>query len=366
MLSLPGWLVAVLVIEYGVMALAAAGLWCHDVPLAQQAPATQDLRVLVLADMQLSGRTWLAARLCDSYLAMASRLLRLLQRPHLVVNLGDVLDRGRANDTAAWQSALARYRALGWRGERVVPGNHDDGLHDSRTAALRERHEAALGASNWLVPHADEIALVGLDSLATRTRADERGALAFAAALRRAGDVCRRRACVVFVHQPLWRSDSAADCGPLRRARDGARALPNVLGDDYATQAAPYHTRRLLNATQPLLVLSGDDHDVCVVTHPPSRHVPRASVELTVPAASWLQGSDWPGYAVLTFGRAAGLRVEVCFLPARYVVWALLGALAALAGAAEGACERDAQAAGAARLAARLALVACVVLVLEQ
>eukprot|EP00750_Incisomonas_marina_P010375 INCI16267.23.p1 GENE.INCI16267.23~~INCI16267.23.p1 ORF type:complete len:360 (+),score=48.25 INCI16267.23:277-1356(+) len=174
---------------------------------------------------------------------------------------------------------------------------------------------------------------------------------------------------VLLSHVPLYRPPPNAgddQCGPLRPAhkrpiRDGSgTSYQNLLSEDLSLL--------LLRAVRPSLVLSGDDHAACRVTHswvglvpdeadPSILAAPRGSdpensgigsascVEETVPTFSWLMGERSPGFAMLSIpseksvarGTAAGRvplpQVKIVFLPEQlpvYIWYALCGILTAL------------------------------------
>ena len=82
----------------------------------------------------------------------------------------------------------------------------------------------------------------------------------------------------------------------------------------------------------PQLVFSGDDHDRCLYYHVhkgPTDLVYGTNIlktpEVTLPTFSWLQGTSYPGYGLLTVetkGRFTTLRVRVCQLPNQRQIYA--------------------------------------------
>ena len=133
---------------------------------------------------------------------------------------------------------------------------------------------------------------------------------------------------VVFTHIPLWRPDRAQCNESLWR---GKPALRQGFGVSYQNQLSKKASMDVLGL-YPQLVFSGDDHDRCLYYHihqGPTDTVYGTNIlkipEVTVPTFSWLQGTSYPGFGLLTVetkGRHTTLRVRVCQLPNQRMIYA--------------------------------------------
>lgn len=118
---------------------------------------------------------------------------------------------------------------------------------------------------------------------------------------------------------------AAVPGGDILQGGDVARTYQNLVGDQVS--------RYVLDAIQPALVFSGDDHDHCETIHYGHRMHPTASVrgfdtadvpELTVKSMSMLEGVARPGYAWLELGmrdRVPTMEYRPCLLPNQLALW---------------------------------------------
>ncbi|KAL4401411.1 GPI anchor biosynthesis protein [Malassezia pachydermatis] len=152
---------------------------------------------------------------------------------------------------------------------------------------------------------------------------------------------------ILFSHVPLARAASEHSCDvPWRTAIHGVRResqRAHVPGGDilqggdaqrtYQNLVGQAVSQYVLDAIQPALVFSGDDHDHCEAIH--YRHRPASSVhvagfdaqdvpELTVKSMSMLEGVQRPGYAWLELGMEGTqptLQYRPCLLPNQVWLW---------------------------------------------
>ena len=88
---------------------------------------------------------------------------------------------------------------------------------------------------------------------------------------------------ILVSHIPLHRPDHS-DCGPLR----GRRPMMQGYGLSYRNLLPKKASRHLLRAIDPLLILSGDDHDYCQYQHTNEANELRSGpVEITFCTFSW-------------------------------------------------------------------------------
>jgi len=173
-----------------------------------------------------------------------------------------------------------------------------------------------------------------------------------------------RRPRILLTHVPLFRKRSSErQCGPNRPF--SKKDISNSYGTSYQNLLAEDLSQLLLRATRPSLVLSGDDHAACHVTHTwtdliqdTNQNVlrqpveddhatePQVTVEETIPTFSWLMGERYPGFAVLSLPSeevvASDLQrgrrpppplVSILFLPVQlyiYLWYALAGVVTLL------------------------------------
>ncbi|BBG98718.1 Calcineurin-like metallo-phosphoesterase superfamily protein [Prunus dulcis] len=153
-----------------------------------------------------------------------------------------------------------------------LSGNHDIGygiLHSRRAEAIK-RYEKEFGSRN----HRFAVGKVEFIAIDAQTIDD-----------------VQAYPRVLLTHIPLYRQDWT-DCGPIRilRSADGQE----VVYQNYITKES---SKYLLDSIQPVLVLSGHDHDQCHVIHE-SKYGPVG--EYTVGTVSWQQGNLYPSFMYLS------------------------------------------------------------------
>lgn len=305
--------------------------------------------VLVLADPQIldsqsyPGRhpllLWLTRVLVDGYLRKSwNAAMRL--KPDMVIFLGDMMDGGRyALSDEQYEEYYQRFRRI-FRTDPAhslptyyIPGNHDVGLGQSSRSSDRAvaRYTSHFGPLNQVVEVGQHTFILvdapGLvEEEVQRARSghlydgwaerNPSGTIAFVhdLASRRTGQN------VLFTHIPLARPEGAA-CGPFREhdtIREG-------WGSGYQNTLSAQTSQFLLQNTQPLLAMSGDDHDYCEFWHTygtpddftgsPTKSV----MEVTVKSFSMVMGVRNPGFQLLSLSpiRSTGetLATSPCLLP---------------------------------------------------
>ncbi|KAK6914603.1 hypothetical protein RJ641_019720 [Dillenia turbinata] len=103
---------------------------------------------------------------------------------------------------------------------------------------------------------------------------------------------------VLLTHIPLYRPDETY-CGPHRHSPvinqriSGAARDHSIIYQNYITEQT---TKFLLDLLKPVLILSGHDHDQCIVTHSSSGPVK----EHTLGTISWQQGNVYPSFMLMS------------------------------------------------------------------
>ncbi|KAL6140577.1 hypothetical protein ACLB2K_058876 [Fragaria x ananassa] len=154
---------------------------------------------------------------------------------------------------------------------------------------------------------------------------------------------------VLLTHIPLYRQDKT-DCGPNRKSEiinqfsillfHRIVRFPDRREIAYQNYITEESSKYLLDSIQPVLVLSGHDHDQCDVVHK-SKYGPVK--EHTVGTISWQQGNVYPSFMLLsacdfvpsnTSSSEKPVLTQLCFLPVQlhiYICYLSLFVLTVLA-----------------------------------
>ena len=98
---------------------------------------------------------------------------------------------------------------------------------------------------------------------------------------------------IVFSHIPLSRPESAK-CGPLREGSEDAKIRKGV-GPGYQNLLGRQTSNFIVDAIDPIVVFSGDDHDYCDMVHADT-----GVREVTVKSFSPSTGVNRPGFQLLS------------------------------------------------------------------
>ncbi|KAJ2716495.1 hypothetical protein H4R19_000610 [Coemansia spiralis] len=259
----------------------------------------------------------------DIYVRKAYVLLQQLRQPSVAVFLGDLMDGGREWDTDAWLAEYRRYRSIFANrrpdGMEVyeMAGNHDIGIGNTVVEPALERFRWFVGPTNQVF-EAGGHQIILLDTLTLESDRPHmsNSSRQLVERLERERTIGIRKPRVLFSHVPLWRPPGTP-CGPLRQSR---RELADGRGYQFRNLLFQNTTRWLLDAIEPDVVFSGDDHDTCIVEHTVSATGQRVA-EHTVGAFGWACGVPIPSYALLTLrpptagSSSASFDVQHCFLP---------------------------------------------------
>lgn len=321
------WVLVILWCELGTFSWSLRDCAWPDALLSTRSAAVQPEHVLVIADPQIldhrsyPGRNFLLTRLSqfivDWNIRKSWRVTTKL-RPDAVVFLGDMMDGGRFDMPASeYEAYFARFKSIfklpGTVPVYYLPGNHDIDLGESEyfSKYARDRFVTHFGPLNQQVSRGNHtLVLLDTPSLVNEDRnraelgmsydqwtATPGGTAQFVQYLR---PDHHKNGIVMFTHIPLHRPDGSS-CGPLRESGTIRRGS----GFGYQNTLSESATRFLLDHVQPMLILSGDDHDYCEYTHTlvpsESRSSERAHVrEVTVKSFSMAMGVRRPGFQLLS------------------------------------------------------------------
>ena len=278
-------------------------------------------RVLIVADPQLTdfysykqsdGLLLEATQfISDFYMKKSFSTIIKDSAPDIIVFLGDLMDGGREIQTdVEYFKEFTRFNHV-FKTDKTesiklfMAGNHDIGISiigDAYKRFIKNfgelNQEVKIGNTN----------LVLLDTIGLLAKADSAQYKNSVEFLHRN----RTGSNILFTHIPLYRKDGMY-CGSLR----GSRSIKQGRGYQYLNLIPQQLSQEILTKIQPVLTLSGDDHDDCVLVHDLDSI---KFVEHTLPTFSWLQGNFNPGYGVIQIthiGNSDEIFSNICFLPSQ-------------------------------------------------
>eukprot|EP00158_Paraphelidium_tribonemae_P002908 Partr_v1_DN25775_c1_g1_i1_m74514 putative Metallophosphoesterase 1 len=113
---------------------------------------------------------------------------------------------------------------------------------------------------------------------------------------------------ILFSHIPLYRPEGSG-CG--NSMRTSLSPIKQAYGYQYQNLISEEISVRVMRLINPVLILSGDDHDHCEYIHVVDD---RSYPEVTLGTFSWMQGNRIPSFGVLTLGPNMH-RLDPCLLP---------------------------------------------------
>lgn len=216
------------------------------------------------------------------------------------------------------QTIYDRFKTIfGMANEEVYIGNHSFVMLDSVSLSNTVNHKINAPSKDFLTKLAEGPAKLPREpspfthKVATSKDAKE-------VVLARPAEVIPDREIprILLTHVPLYRQPHT-DCGPLR---ESPNPISIVAGFQYQNVLASSLSTEILQATKPILVLAGDDHDYCEIFH---KEVSPKVREITVKSISWTMGVRHPGFLLLsawnpagkTFNDADTVQTHLCLLP---------------------------------------------------
>ncbi|XP_057535708.1 uncharacterized protein C630.12 [Amaranthus tricolor] len=320
----------------------------HSLSLGGDVP-NNFMKVAVLTDPQLMDRTShdfpsksfleIAQFYSDLYMRRSFLSSVLPFKPDAILFLGDYFDGGPQLSNKEWQESLSRFKHIFDVGKRArtknlpiyyIPGNHDIGYagHIFHKPEVLERYEGTFGERNYrftigkvdfVVIDAQTIDGNLEDDVPSFTRFFVDGVSMNVSSNPR----------VLLTHIPLYRSDWTP-CGPYRSSEIINQRVSRSADDQriiYQNYVTKESSKYMLDSIQPVLVLSGHDHDQCTVDHKTKYGTVK---EHTLGTLSWQQGNLYPSFMLLSVGnfiQANGsspepvVLVQLCFLPTQLFIY---------------------------------------------
>lgn len=264
----------------------------------------------------------------DRYLKRNWVYLNQALEPQYNIFLGDLFDGGREWDDDKWKAEYVRWTQIfNPIGDAVniqnVPGNHDIGYGDNIVKPALERFQQYFGPANTVLD-VGEFTIVLLDtiSLTNINRPDIfQVPTEF---LDNIGVPVKPR--ILISHVPLYR-DASESCGS---DRESSNPIGYTKGYQYVTQVNPSLTKKILQAIEPVIVFSGDDHDACHVIHnyKTSDNHEKSANEFTVKSFSMAMGIRKPAIQLITLGNSQSeqnLVTNICMMPSPFFAFGIYG-----------------------------------------
>ncbi|WRT68958.1 uncharacterized protein IL334_005940 [Kwoniella shivajii] len=250
---------------------------------------------------------WFKQQMDELFMRKSWNVVTRLGRIDAVIVVGDMLDCGRGvMSDDEYENYHNLFRSIFQLPPSVpmhfVPGNHDIPLGPNRLFSphSRDRYANHFSSPNAILPIANH-SLIMLDAVGLveedyrRYAAEmqfgewdgvEGGVIEFVKDL---GDNPPPAPRILISHIPLARPE-ASTCGPLR---ERGRILKGA-GPGYQNLLGSETSQFLLDALQPSIVFSGDDHDYCEHRHP------QGVREVTIKSFSSSTGIRRPGFQLLS------------------------------------------------------------------
>ncbi|KAL1203798.1 hypothetical protein V5N11_027672 [Cardamine amara subsp. amara] len=260
-------------------------------------------------------------------------------KPDVVLFLGDYFDGGPFLPEDEWQESLSRFRhvfGLNSQGKVgdiptfYIPGNHDVGY--SRIASHKQdvidRYEKVFAIRNhrFMVGNVE---FISIDAQAIDANPQKDLASEVWKFVQNVSSDAKSHPRVLLTHIPLYRPDQTP-CGPHRRVSVIDQRFWRHFQDQeviYQNYITAESSKKLLELINPILVLSGHDHDQCTITH----KLKTGSVtEHTLGTISWQQGNIYPSFMLLSVPNTVQqnssdldkmLHTQLCFLPCQLYIY---------------------------------------------
>ncbi|XP_021720354.1 uncharacterized protein C630.12-like isoform X1 [Chenopodium quinoa] len=308
------------------------------------------VKVAVITDPQLMDRTShdfgpksvaleIATFYSDLYMRRAFLSSILPFKPDAILFLGDYFDGGPRLSNKEWQESLSRFKHifdLGKHGRTkdiplyYIPGNHDIGYagHLFHKPEIIERYEGIFGKRNYNFT-IGKVDFVAIDAQTIDGDIKDNTTSftwSFVDGFSMGGRTNPR---VLLTHIPLYRPDWTP-CGPYRSSEVINQRISRsaydqrILYQNYVTKESSEH---ILDSIQPVLVLSGHDHEQCTVNHDTKYGTVK---EHTLGTVSWQQGNFYPSFMLLSVGNFTHtngssqepiILSQLCFLPTQLFIY---------------------------------------------
>uniref|UniRef100_A0A2P2LT40 Uncharacterized protein C630.12 n=1 Tax=Rhizophora mucronata TaxID=61149 RepID=A0A2P2LT40_RHIMU len=247
-------------------------------------------KVAVLTDPQLMDSTSLhlpskslaleiAQFYTDLYMRRAFFASILPFRPDVIVFLGDYFDGGPYLSDEEWQESLQRFRHIFGLNEAegladiqvyFIPGNHDVGYENvyfHKPEVIR-RYEKEFGIRNYRFT-VGKVEFIGVDAQTLDGHLFGNQSSMTWEFVKNVSNDIKLIPRVLLTHIPLFRRDNTY-CGPLRKSPIVNQRIVHSTHDQdimYQNYATEESSIKALELIRPILILSGHDHDQCMVVH---------------------------------------------------------------------------------------------------
>ncbi|GAB4841895.1 hypothetical protein Ancab_011851 [Ancistrocladus abbreviatus] len=272
----------------------------------------------------------------DLYMRRAFLSSILPFKPDVILFLGDYFDGGPILSNEEWQESLSRFKHVFDLNERgrtkdmkvyYIPGNHDIGYagHLFHNPEILERYEKEFGARNYQFK-IGQIDFIAIDAQTVDGSLKGSPTSRTWDFVQNVSKALGSNPRVLLTHIPLYRPDWTS-CGPNRYSpvinQRIARSTyhSEIVYQNYISEES---SKKLLDLVQPVLILSGHDHDQCTAAHMTANG---PVTEHTVGTISWQQGNLYPSFMLLSASRPSTLEhpntsaseaviaTHLCFLP---------------------------------------------------
>ncbi|KAJ3673211.1 hypothetical protein LUZ60_006585 [Juncus effusus] len=354
------WSVTIL---YGEMVSYWVPLWTCSWPSSNDNQA----KIAVIADPQLMDSTThgFAPKsfllesvqfITDIYMRRAFYSSILPFKPDMILFLGDHFDGGPYLSDEEWQGSLSRFKHIfGLNEQRKNPyipihylsGNHDIGYSAFYTQhpEVISRYEKEFGKRNYnfSVGKVDFIVVDAQTLDGPKRETETTSSWDFINNISKSNSQNPR---VLLTHIPMYRPDGTP-CGKYRSSPIINQRV-HYSAFDHGVRYQNYLTKEtsnlLLSLLNPILVLSGHDHDQCTVSH----STPSGSAtEHSLGTLSWQQGNLYPSFMLLSVASGNSFNdsssnsdskpnqlvsTQLCFLPMQthIYIWYLCHAILTL------------------------------------
>ena len=143
-----------------------------------------------------------------------------------------------------------------------IPGNHDIGFAEGVKPEVVSRFKKAFGDPNK-IHTVGKYDIVLLDTVSLENNNNKAVYEPPKNFLNKLASENNPNPRILLTHVPLYRPENTR-CGPLR---ESSRDILLQKGYQYQNALTPDLSNEILRKVRPKLVLSGDDHDYCRVTH---------------------------------------------------------------------------------------------------
>lgn len=261
-----------------------------------------------------------AKKFTDNYLHRNYMLHKEVLNPDTVLFLGDLFDGGREWEDPVWYEEFRRFNKVfpkfeDTRVDMSLPGNHDIGFGNDVNITKLNRFRTFFGESNhYTIVSGFAIVMIDTISLSSRDPDVRAEPMLFLQKLSNGDHEIHNYKTILITHVPLYRFTDRQKCGPLRESK---KKFPVMKGKQYQTVLEHELSQQLLQAINPVIIFSGDDHDYCDVTHSYLHNGENKQArEITIKSVAMSAGIRYPALQLLTLDLdSQTYDTNICYLP---------------------------------------------------